>query len=105
MLALGGREIRKASDSKKKKERTNMQTTKANLQDLFLLRARRDKLPVTLFLMNGFQMRGIITGFDAFVVVLDSDGRQQIVYKHAISTIAPVRPVELTGTEPAVAGA
>ena len=49
--------------------------TKANLQDLFLLRARRDKLPVTMFLMNGFQMRGTIAGFDAFVVVLDSDGR------------------------------
>lgn len=69
--------------------------TKANLQDIFLLRARRDKVPVTMFLMNGFQMRGIITGFDAFVVVLDSEGRQQIVYKHAISTIAPARPVEL----------
>ena len=49
--------------------------TKANLQDLFLLRARREALPVTLFLMNGFQMRGVITGFDAFVVVLDSDGK------------------------------
>ena len=70
--------------------------TKASLQDLFLLRARREALPVTLFLMNGFQMRGTITGFDAFVVVLDSDGRQQIVYKHAISTIAPLRPVDLT---------
>jgi len=70
--------------------------TKANLQDLFLLRARRDKLPVTMFLMNGFQMRGIITGFDAFVVILDSEGRQQVIYKHAISTIAPVRNVELT---------
>ena len=74
--------------------------TKANLQDLFLLRARRDKLPVTMFLMNGFQMRGTIAGFDAFVVVLDSDGRQQIIYKHA-----PVRPVDLEGEEPAVAGA
>ena len=70
--------------------------TKANLQDLFLLRARRESVPVTLFLMNGFQMRGVITGFDAFVVVLDSDGKQQVVYKHAISTIAPVRPVDLT---------
>ena len=78
--------------------------TKANLQDLFLLRARRDKVPVTMFLMNGFQMRGVITGFDTFVVVLDSDGRQQIVYKHAISTIAPAQPVDLTG-EGAVAGA
>ena len=50
-----------------------MQNTKANLQDIFLLRAKRDKLPVTMFLMNGFQMRGIITGFDAFVVVLEGE--------------------------------
>ena len=70
---------------------------KANLQDIFLLQAKRDKLPVTMFLMNGFQMRGVITGFDAFVVVLDSEGRQQVIYKHAISTIAPVRPVDLSG--------
>ena len=69
---------------------------KANLQDIFLLRARRDALPVTMFLMNGFQMRGVITGYDALVVILDSDGRQQVIYKHAISTIAPIRPVDLT---------
>ena len=73
---------------------------KANLQDIFLLRARRDKVPVTMFLMNGFQMRGTITGFDAFVVILDSDGKQQIIYKHAISTIAPIRPVEMTEENP-----
>ena len=70
--------------------------TKANLQDTFLTKARRDRVPVTMFLMNGFQLRGTITGFDAFVVVLDSDGRQQVIYKHAISTIAPVRSVDLT---------
>lgn len=69
---------------------------KINLQDLFLLRARQDRVPVTVFLMNGFQMRGIITGFDAFVVVLDSDGKQQVIYKHAISTVAPLRPVDLS---------
>ena len=68
---------------------------KTNLQDLFLLRIRQDRLPVTLFLMNGFQMRGIVTGYDPFVVVLDSDGRQQVIYKHAISTIVPIRSVEL----------
>lgn len=68
---------------------------KTNLQDLFLLRIRQDRLPVTLFLMNGFQMRGTITGFDAFVVILESEGRQQVIYKHAISTIAPIRPVDL----------
>ena len=68
---------------------------KANLQDIFLLRAKRDKLPVTMFLMNGFQMRGVITGFDAFVVILDSEGRQQVIYKHAISTVVPLRPIDL----------
>ena len=65
-------------------------------QDLYLSRARRSREPVTMFLMNGFQMRGIITGFDPFVVVLDSDGKQQIIYKHAISTIVPERPISLT---------
>ena len=53
-----------------------------------------------MFLMNGFQMRGTITGFDAFVVLLDSEGRQQVIYKHAISTIAPLRNVELTEEKP-----
>ena len=72
--------------------------TKANLQDIFLLRARREQVPVTMFLMNGFQMRGVITGFDAFVVILESDGKQQVIYKHAISSIAPQRAVELEQT-------
>ena len=67
----------------------------ANLQDLFLLSARRARTPLTVFLVNGFQMRGTVTGFDSFVVVLDSDSRQQMIYKHAISTIVPPRPVEL----------
>lgn len=69
--------------------------TKADLQERFLLRARREAMPVTLFLMNGFQLRGVITGYDAFVLVLDSDGKQQMIYKHAISTIVPNRPVSL----------
>ena len=67
-----------------------------NLQDIFLTQARRERRSVTMFLMNGFQMRGCITGFDAFTVVLNSDGKQQIIYKHAISTIVPERPVPLT---------
>ncbi|MFR7895322.1 MAG: RNA chaperone Hfq [Dysosmobacter sp.] len=54
-----------------------------------------------MFLVNGFQLRGIITGFDCFVVILDSEGRQQVIYKHAISTIAPLRPVELREDEAA----
>ena len=69
---------------------------KANLQELFLLKARREHAPVTMFLMNGFQLRGTITGYDAFVVVLDSEGKQQVIYKHAISTIVPLRPVDLS---------
>lgn len=56
-----------------------------------------------MFLVNGFQLRGIITGFDCFVVILDSEGRQQVIYKHAISTIAPMRPVELREDEAAEA--
>ncbi|MBQ9147981.1 MAG: RNA chaperone Hfq [Oscillospiraceae bacterium] len=65
-----------------------------NLQDAILKECRRDKVPVTLFLMNGFQLRGIVTGFDSFVVVLVSDGKQQMIYKHAISTLAPIRPLK-----------
>ena len=64
-------------------------------QDQFLNQARRERTPLTVFLMNGFQMRGVITGFDSFVVVLTTDGKQQIIYKHAISTIVPERPVPL----------
>ena len=62
-----------------------------NLQDNFLNQARRERMLVTLFLMNGFQLRGIIRGFDAFVVIVDSDGKQQMIYKHAISTVVPAR--------------
>ena len=64
-----------------------------NLQDLFLARARRDKANVTMFLMNGYQLKGQIAGFDAFVVVLMTGDRQQVIYKHAISTIVPERAV------------
>ena len=65
-----------------------------NLQEAILKEARRDKVPVTLFLMNGFQLRGTITGFDSFVVVLVTDGKQQMIYKHAISTLAPMKPLK-----------
>ena len=67
-----------------------------NLQEAILKECIREKVPLTLFLMNGFQLRGIITGFDSFVVVLVSDGKQQMIYKHAISTLAPVRPLKAT---------
>ena len=65
-----------------------------NLQDAILSEVRRDRVPVTLFLMNGFQLRGIVTGYDSFVVVLVSEGKQQMIYKHAISTLAPMKPLK-----------
>ena len=72
---------------------------KANLQDIFLTKVRKQALSVTVFLMNGFQLRGTITGFDSFSLVLDSDGRQQFIYKHAVSTLVPLRPLSLREEE------
>ena len=66
-----------------------------DLQEQFLDQARRERTGLTVFLMNGFQMRGVVTGYDDFTVVLDCEGRQELVYKHAISTMIPVRPTEL----------
>ena len=66
-----------------------------NLQDTFLNQARKTAMPLIVFLVNGFQLRGIATGFDSFTVVLLSEGRQQMIYKHAISTIAPLSPIDL----------
>ncbi len=65
-----------------------------NLQESFLNRIRTERVPVTLFLVNGFQMRGTLRGFDNFVVLLESEGRQQMIFKHAISTVAPSRNLE-----------
>ena len=69
----------------------------STLQDAILKEVGKEKIPVTLFLMNGFQLRGIITGFDSCVVVLVTDGKQQMIYKHAISTLAPIRPLKSAG--------
>ena len=69
-------------------------TEAMNLQDAILKEVRRDRVPVTLFLMNGVQLRGIITGYDSCVVVLVTEGRQQMIYKHAISTLAPMKPLK-----------
>ena len=64
-----------------------------NLQDLILNEVRKEHVPVTMFLMNGFQMKGVVTGFDNFIVVLLSEGKQQMIYKHAISTLVPIQGV------------
>ncbi|PKM90007.1 MAG: RNA chaperone Hfq [Firmicutes bacterium HGW-Firmicutes-12] len=66
-----------------------------NLQDSFLNQVRKENLPVTIYLINGFQLKGSVKGFDNFTVILDFDGKQQLVYKHAISTISPLRPINL----------
>ncbi|MDO4815948.1 MAG: RNA chaperone Hfq [Bacillota bacterium] len=71
-----------------------MQKTQ-NFQDAFLNQVRKDKVTLTVFLMNGFQLHGIIRGFDGFTVLLDTDGKQQLIYKHAISTIIPPKPVSV----------
>lgn len=68
---------------------------KNNIQKTFLSKLCKTQQEVIVFLMNGFQMRGHVTGFDTLVVELVSDGKQQIIYKHAISTIVPERPVSL----------
>jgi host factor-I protein len=66
-----------------------------NLQDVFLNQARKDRIPITIFLMNGFQFKGLVKGFDSYIVILDSDDKQEMVYKHAISTIIPSKPISI----------
>lgn len=65
-----------------------------NIQDQFLNQLRKENIPVTVFLLNGFQLRGIVKSFDNFTVILDTDGKQQLLYKHAISTFSPQRNVQ-----------
>lgn len=67
-----------------------------NLQDAFLNQVRKDAVPVTVYLVNGFQLKGVVRGFDQFTVVLENDGKQMLVYKHALSTILPTRNVNLS---------
>ena len=68
---------------------------KKNLQDAFLNHVRKGKVPVTIFLINGVKLTGIVTSFDNFCVLLRRDGHSQLVYKHAISTIMPSQPVQM----------
>ncbi|MDR7856197.1 RNA chaperone Hfq [Tissierella sp.] len=66
-----------------------------NLQDVFLNRARKDNIGITVFLVNGYQIKGIVKGFDNYTIVLESDEKQQLIYKHAISTIIPMKQIDL----------
>ena len=81
-----------------------MTDKKENLQDVFLNNVRKNKSPVTVFLVNGVKLQGIVTWFDNFCVLLRRDGHSQLVYKHAISTVMPVSPVKLWDDEDAEVG-
>ena len=70
-----------------------------NLQDVFLNLARKEKISVTIYITNGFQFKGYVKGFDNYTVILDSDGKQNLIYKHAISTITPSKPISILETE------
>jgi host factor-I protein len=70
-----------------------------NLQDAFLNQARKENMLATIFLVNGYQIKGVIRSFDNFTILLDVDGKQQLVYKHAVSTIIPIRNISLQSAE------
>lgn len=77
-----------------------MTKSSMNLQDVFLNQCRKEHVFVTIYLTNGFQFKGAVKGFDNYIVILDVDGKQQLVYKHAVSTIIPSKPVSMmTGEE------
>ena len=66
-----------------------------NLQDLILNQVRKERIPVTVYFTNGFQVKGTVVGFDSYVVLLDCDGKQDLIYKHAISTVIPFKQINL----------
>jgi host factor-I protein len=70
-----------------------------NIQDVFLNQLRKNNVFVTVFLLNGFQLKGHIKSYDNFTVLLESEGKQQLIYKHAISTFVPAKPVSLATEE------
>lgn len=70
-----------------------------NIQDHFLNQIRKDNIPVIIYLVNGFQIRGIVKAFDNFTIICESEGKQQMVYKHAISTFTPMKNVSFHAGE------
>jgi host factor-I protein len=78
------------------------QKTTINLQDSFLNHVRKENLAVTIYLVNGFQLRGLVRGFDNFTIIIENDGKQQLVYKHAVSTISPVTNITIMQPESAI---
>lgn len=77
-----------------------MAKTQINLQDSFLNQVRKENLPVTIYLVNGFQLKGVVRGFDNFTVILENESKPLMVYKHAISTVTPMKPFSPALFEP-----
>jgi len=73
-----------------------MASKSVNIQDIFLNQARKENIPITVHLVNGFQIKGTVRSFDNFTVIVEGLGKQQMIYKHAISTITPAKPVQMT---------
>lgn len=80
-------------------EETNTMTKSINLQDTFLNNMRKNNIFVTVFLLNGFQLKGLVKSYDNFTVLLETDGKQQLIYKHAISTFVPSKNIALSEEE------
>lgn len=76
-----------------------MNKVNINLQDVFLNQVRKEHITITIYLVNGFQLKGNVRGFDNYTIVLDNEGKQQLVYKHAVSTIMPVKPINFAFTD------
>lgn len=70
-----------------------MNKTTNNLQDVFLNQARKNRISVTIHLINGFQLKGFVKGFDNFTIILEGDEKQTMIYKHAVSTLTPAKPI------------
>jgi host factor-I protein len=93
---LGKKGLAATAPAGKKMESTAMAAERSqNLQDTFLNHVRKAKIPLTIFLVNGVKLQGVVTWFDNFCVLLRRDGHSQLVYKHAISTIMPGHPIQL----------
>lgn len=75
-----------------------MQRAPWNLQDAFLNQVRKENVPITVYLVNGYQLKGYVKAFDSFTVMIEQDGKQHLVYKHALSTLSPMRFVQLHPT-------
>jgi host factor-I protein len=95
LTRIAHRDLARRPAAQPQEGNNEMAETKQNLQDAFLNHVRKTKVPVTIFLINGVKLQGVITWFDNFCVLLRRDGQSQLVYKHAISTVMPAQPINL----------